>query len=113
MLRPAEMKWRIRADDPDCGLQERSRIRVPRKSAVRSSLYVGPVLNSRRSISLTHDSRMVRNIELGFSLLPMTALVFGAIGFVVVMFSVPLIISRIAPFIAQRRELHQTHKVSV
>lgn len=43
----------------------------------------------------------------------MLLLVFGAIGFVTVIYVVPLILARIAPIVAQRREMHQTHKAAV
>lgn len=56
---------------------------------------------------------MLTNIQESISLLPMLLLVFGAIGFVTVIYAVPFILARIAPAVANRRELHQTHKVAV
>jgi UDP-GlcNAc:undecaprenyl-phosphate GlcNAc-1-phosphate transferase len=56
---------------------------------------------------------MLTDIEQSISLLPLIALVFGAIGFVTTLFAVPLIIWRLAPAIAHRRELHQTHNQPV
>lgn len=41
------------------------------------------------------------------------ALVFAALGLVVTLAVIPLVISRIAPLIAARREMHQTHKAPV
>ena len=43
----------------------------------------------------------------------MLVLVFGAIGFVTVIYAVPFVLARIAPIVAQRRELHQIHKAAV
>ena len=56
---------------------------------------------------------MLTDIENTLSLLPLIALVFGAIGFVVCLFVIPVVIARVAPAVASRKELHQTHKASV
>ena len=56
---------------------------------------------------------MLTETEQAITMLPLIALVFGAIGFVVCMFAIPEIIVRLAPAVASRKELHQTHKVSI
>ena len=56
---------------------------------------------------------MLTETEQAIAMLPLIALVFGAIGFVVCMFAIPEIIMRLAPAVASRKELHQTHKVSI
>ena len=56
---------------------------------------------------------MLVEIFQSMSALPLVALVFGAIGFVCTLFAVPLVLARIAPAVAQRREFHQTHKLPV
>ena len=52
-------------------------------------------------------------IQQSFWQLLLTALVFGSIGFVVVLMLVPAILRRAASAAPARRELHQTHKRSV
>ena len=56
---------------------------------------------------------MLLNLELTMASPPVIALLFGAIGFVTVLCAVPLVIARLAPRVAQRRELHQTHQSPV
>jgi UDP-GlcNAc:undecaprenyl-phosphate GlcNAc-1-phosphate transferase len=56
---------------------------------------------------------MFADIEQTVSLMPLIALIFGAIGFMVCLLIIPLVITRIAPAVAHRRELHQTHKAAV
>ena len=56
---------------------------------------------------------MWSGIQQTLSLLPLVALIFGSIGFVTVWWLVPVTITRLAPFIAHRRELHQTHQTPV
>src|SRR5882724_9623463 len=70
-------------------------------------------MKSSRSTTRATLFPVFTDIQQTFSLLPLTVMVFGAIGFVVVMFLVPVIITRIAPIIAHRRELHQTHTTAV
>lgn len=41
------------------------------------------------------------------------ALIFGSLGFVVCFFIIPLVLKTIAPAVAHRREMHQTHKLPV
>src|SRR5689334_14709453 len=53
------------------------------------------------------------DIQQTFWQLLLTALVFGSIGFVVVLMLVPAIIRRFATAHPARRELHQTHKLPV
>ncbi len=56
---------------------------------------------------------MLTDIAQMISLQPIVALGFGALGFCTVLFAVPLVITRLAPRVAYRRELHQTHKSPV
>ena len=46
-------------------------------------------------------------------LMLLIALIFGVLGLTTTLAVVPLIIRRLAPFVANRRELHQTHLVAV
>jgi UDP-GlcNAc:undecaprenyl-phosphate GlcNAc-1-phosphate transferase len=56
---------------------------------------------------------MLTHVAQIFSSLPVVVPVFGAIGFVTVWLLVPLVIARSTPFLARRREFHQTHAVPV
>lgn len=56
---------------------------------------------------------MFTDIENTLPLLPLIALIFGAIGFIVCLFVIPEILTRLAPAVASRKELHQTHQAPV
>ncbi len=62
-----------------------------------------------------HDTipGMFTDIEQLIPLVSLIALIFGALGFVTCVLAVPFIIRSIAPAVAHRRELHQTHKLPV